>query len=290
MIETIDSPYIHVANSENFHSLVLENSNQGPVLVNFWSKKAGPCLRQYPILDKVIWHYDGRVLLVNIDTETEFIVTKEYGITSVPTIKLFRNTKAAETRHGYQSEHDLMLLLEKYVARDSDRCIPQAMKFYAENKRENAYETLTDAIVKDPDSPRLPLVLCKFLKQEKRYNEAMTILQSLPDTIRKNPEITQLYDLLWFFCDIDTRQDVHTFVSRVENNTNDLEARQQIVNHSVFYQQFEQALEELVNIIDNNKGYNNNYAQKAMLKLFNIIGEKSPLVSKYRPYLKRYTH
>ena len=73
MIETIESPYIHEAKSENFKALVLENPNHGPALVNFWSKKAGPCLRQYPILDKLIWDYAGRVLLVNIDTDSPLV-------------------------------------------------------------------------------------------------------------------------------------------------------------------------------------------------------------------------
>jgi len=31
----------------------------------------------------------GRLLLVNADTENEFVFTKEYGVASVPTLKLF---------------------------------------------------------------------------------------------------------------------------------------------------------------------------------------------------------
>jgi len=46
MIDTIESPYIHAAGDDNFQSLVLENSKADPVLVNFWTKNAGPCLRQ----------------------------------------------------------------------------------------------------------------------------------------------------------------------------------------------------------------------------------------------------
>ena len=69
MVDSIESPYIHAANAENFQPLVIENSKRGPVLVNFWSKKAGPCLRQYPLLDKLVHDYKGRLLLINIDTE-----------------------------------------------------------------------------------------------------------------------------------------------------------------------------------------------------------------------------
>ncbi len=101
MIDSIESPYIHAAGGENFQPLVLENSHKGPVLVNFWSRKAGPCLRQYPLLDRVIHHYAGRVLLVNIDADAEVALTREYGVTSVPTLKLFRRGEVVETRHGY---------------------------------------------------------------------------------------------------------------------------------------------------------------------------------------------
>ena len=54
MNDTTSSPYIHTANGENFQSLVLlvlDNPGQGPVMVFFWSKNAGPCMRQYPVLE-----------------------------------------------------------------------------------------------------------------------------------------------------------------------------------------------------------------------------------------------
>ena len=89
MIDSIDSPYIIEATSNNFKPLVLENSKQGPVLVNFWSKNAGPSLRQYPILDQIVHHYDGRLLLINVDADTEVGVSKEYGRSRVPRLKLY---------------------------------------------------------------------------------------------------------------------------------------------------------------------------------------------------------
>jgi thioredoxin-like negative regulator of GroEL len=80
MIETVQSTYIQEGTTENFKSLVLENSHSGAVLVNFWSRKAGPSLRQSPVMDKVFHDHGGRLLLVNADTEKEFFYTKEYRI------------------------------------------------------------------------------------------------------------------------------------------------------------------------------------------------------------------
>ena len=196
MVDTLESPYIHAATFENFKSLVIDNSNQGPVWVNFWSAKAGPCLRLYPLLDKLVHHYKGRVLLINIDTQTEFKVTKEYGITSVPTLKLFRNGEVVDTQYGYQSEADLMKVLDGYVARDSDQALAEVIELYTRGEAIQAYEKLAEAIVDDPVNPRLPLAMCKLLNHEERYDEAIKLMESLPANIRKNYEITKLYEQL----------------------------------------------------------------------------------------------
>lgn len=290
MIESLESPYIHAATADNFSSLVLDNSNLGPVLVNFWSKKAGPCLRLYPVLDKMIHHYAGRVLLVNIDTESDLVIPREYGITSVPTLKLFREGQVVETWHGYQSEEDLTKVLDNYVARDSDQTLAQAIRLYTEGNTTGAYETIAEAIVSDPVNPRLPLAMCKLLMHEARYKEATKIIETLPDDIRNNPEINKVHDLLSFHLDIDPTNELNVAIKRVESFPDDIEARQQLAAHFVIHQEYEEALNQLVAIMDIDPAYNNKYAQQAMLKIFNILGTEHELASKFRPHLKRYTH
>jgi putative thioredoxin len=290
MIESIDSPYIIAATSNNFKPLVIENSRQGPVLVNFWSQKAGPSLRQYPILDQIVHHYDGRLLLINVDADTEVAITKEYGISSVPTLKLFRNEQVVETMHGYQSEQDLLQLLEQYVARDSDLTLAGAIRLYTDGKRTEAYETIANAIVGDPVNPRLPLTFCKLLKHEKRYKEAMALIDSLPPAIRNHNEVKQLHDLLTFHMEVDNSRNIESLNTQVELSPDDLDAKQQLTIQYVIDQQYEKALEQLVNIMDIDPGYQDNYARSAMLKLFNILGSEHALVREFRPNLKRYAH
>ncbi len=290
MINTIDSPYIHAATSDNFKLMVLDNSKAGPVLVNFWSRKAGPSLRQYPVLDKIIHHYNRRLLLVNIDTENEFIVTREYGITSVPVLKLFRDGQVVKSWHGYQSEDDLRKRLDLYVTRDSDQVLANAIRHYAQGEQSEAYLMITNAIMEDPVNPRLPLALCKLLKHEKRYEEALTLINSLPVDLRGNPEIAQQKAILEFFVEADLTQNIDALIKRVANVPADLKAKQQLAVHYVIQQQYEPALQQLADIMESDPAYNDNYARKAMLKLFDILGAENALVTQYRPLLKRYTY
>lgn len=289
-IQTIDSPFVHAASQENFAALVLDNSSKGPVLVNFWSRKAGPCLRQYPVLDKVIHGYKGRVLLVNIDIDHEFVIPKEYGITSVPTLKLFRDREVVETRHGYQSENDLQAMLDNYIERDSDALLAQAIQHYAQKNPTLAYQVLTDAIVDDPENPRLPLAMGKMLKYEQRYDDALKLLLALPADLQKNTEIMLYRNLLSFYLEIDPQDGIEVLMSRITDNPDDLSARQQLAAHFTIDLQYEQALQQLVEIMDIDQSYQDDFAQSAMLKLFTIVGSTSPLIAKYRNHLRRYRH
>jgi len=290
MIDEIRSPFIYAANSENFTELVLANSNQGPVLVNFWSRKAGPCLRQYPILDQLVHHYAGRLLLVNVDTETEFVFTKEYAVTSVPMLKLFRHGQVVETLRGFQSEAELRKVLDLHVARDSDQVLAAAVRDYAEGNASEAYAKLAQAIVDDPVNPRLPLAMCKLLRHEQRFDEALNLIASLPEDVRQYGEIAQLQESLRFYREADLTVDIPGLLSRLESAPDDLALRKQLVAHFVMQHQYEQALQHLVVMMEIDMTYGNNFPQQAMLRIFRLLGSNHPLVAQYRTHLTRYTH
>lgn len=290
MIDSVNSLYIHAAGDENFQSLVLDNSVQGPVLVNFWSRKAGPCLRQYPVLDQLVHEYDGKFLLVNVDADAEISVTKDYGIASVPTLKLFRQGRVVETLHGYQSREELKIILDRYVSRESDLVLAQAIEVYAAGEPAQAYERIAGAIVEDPNNPRLPLTMCKLLKHEQRYAEAIKLIDSLPEKIRMSRDIDQLYDTLSFCNEAQAEDDIDNLCAQLENTPDDMDLRIRIVANAVCAQQFELALQQLSEMIGIDLKYNENYAQKSMLRIFNILGEGHELIGRFRAQLLRYTH
>lgn len=290
MIESIDSKYIFAANADNFKTLVLENSVKGPVLVNFWSKKAGPCLRQYPVLDKIIHQYDGRLLLINIDTEVEFNITKEYSITSVPTLKLFRDEKVVETMHGYQSGTDLERTLQKYIARDSDQALADAIAQYSQGNHTQAYKMISDAIISDPENANLPIALVKLLKHEQRFDEAMQFLAALPESIKAVNEITMLQDELSFLTIANTITDVDMLIRQVEAKTDNPFLLQQLSAFYILNKEYLAACHLLVEMMELDKHFDNSYPRTAMLKVFNILGQGHELVTQFRPLLRCYAH
>jgi putative thioredoxin len=290
MIETIESPYIHAGNRENFEQLVLRNSQQGPVLVNFWSRKAGPCLRQYPLLDKLVHAYDGRLLLVNVDVDAETAIAAEYGVASVPTLKLLRRREVVETLHGYHSEADLSRLLERHVARDSDQELADAIASYSRGERQQAYAAISAAIVRDPVNPRLPLTLCKLLKHEGRYGEALTLLASLPSALSEMAEVDALRDELGWLQSAHGIGDVEALIEAVADNPQELQGREQLSAFYALNGEYAEALRLLAEIIEREPDYHDSHARTAMLKIFKRLGGDHELVKRFRPKLQSYRH
>ena len=290
MVDSINSPYIHAANAENFQSLVIANSNRGPVLVNFWSKKAGPCLRLYPLLDKLVHDYKGRLLLINIDADRELKITREVGITSVPSLKLYRNAEIVESRYGYQSQQDLIELVEQYISRDSDQLIPLAIEEFIKGNQNNAYEMITREILLDPDNPRLPLAIGKLLKHERRFQEALTLFASLPANIIKNSDVSRFTQELNFFAIANDITDLDALLSQSDNVDDDLSAMQQRAAFFIANQDYEKGFKQLQNIMDKDKNFDDDFARRSMLTLIAWLDVEHPLVKQYKPALRRYTH
>lgn len=98
------SPYVFDATAANFPTLVLENSDKGPVLVNYWSPHAAPCLVLIPRLVRLATEFGGRFLLVMLNADELGRLAREHGVNSLPTIKMFRHGKAVDTLHGAELE------------------------------------------------------------------------------------------------------------------------------------------------------------------------------------------
>ncbi|MCK4675252.1 MAG: thioredoxin fold domain-containing protein, partial [Gammaproteobacteria bacterium] len=160
------SSYIIDVTSENFNDAVLSNSHKGPVMVNYWAENAGPCLRLWPVLEKLANDYNGQFLLANVDTNKEKQLAHEYGVNSVPTVKLFINGKVIDQIHGYDSPGSFKKMLDKYLARESDKDLAGAVAEYQNGDKEAAFEQLNKLIFIDPENSRIQLTFAKLLMRE----------------------------------------------------------------------------------------------------------------------------
>lgn len=98
---------LHV-NQESFEKIIHESSK--PVLVDFWATWCGPCRMLAPVLEEVAEErQDITVCKVDVDEERELAL--EYGISSIPTLLVFKNGEVVKKSIGVISKEEMLALL-----------------------------------------------------------------------------------------------------------------------------------------------------------------------------------
>lgn len=102
-----DSQVQH-ANEANFRNLVLKS--EVPVLVDFYADWCGPCQRLAPVLEELATEtMDARIVKVNVDHSPS--LAAEYGVNSIPILKVFKKGKLTDQFVGLASKNQLRAML-----------------------------------------------------------------------------------------------------------------------------------------------------------------------------------
>ncbi len=98
---------LHV-NQESFEKIIHKSTK--PVLVDFWATWCGPCRMLAPVLEEVAEaRQDITVCKVGVDEERELAL--EYGISSIPTLLVFKDGKVTNKSIGVISKDEMLALL-----------------------------------------------------------------------------------------------------------------------------------------------------------------------------------
>lgn len=280
-----DSAFIFEATPENFAPLVLDNSAKGPVLVNYWAPWAGPCMKLWPVLEKLANHYGGRFLLVNINTDKYKTLARDYGINSLPTLKLFRHGKVVDEMHGAESEQSLRAFIEKHLARPSDRQLAAALARYQQGDTAAALMLFAQAAQDDPENPRIPLTHAKLLLREQRYAEVQQLIDALPKALQEETEFATLYAHAGFLHAAGTAPAPEQLRQRIAGDAADLEAHYLLSALALVNDDYEPALIELLEIVRRDRAFMNDVGRRGMNALFALLGRDHELSLRYRALL-----
>ncbi|MBX2824771.1 MAG: thioredoxin [Gammaproteobacteria bacterium] len=283
-----DSPHIVILDEANFVDVVVEGSANQPVLVDFWADWCGPCKSLMPILEKLAVEYDGQFILAKLDTEAHPGIAQQLGIRSLPTVKLFKDRQLVDEFMGALPEGEVRAFLDKHVepAADSepamDSTVEQAMALFSSGQTEEAKALLTQAQAADPANVDILLALGQVCVATNDLDTAESCLNALPEDIREGMQGKRLSASINLTRETGGEQlERESLEAAIAADDNNSEARYKLALLTATEGDVQQAMDNLLVILQKDPGYNDEAPRKKLLEMFDVLGD-DPLAGTYR--------
>lgn len=277
-----ESPYVFEVTQHNFATVVVENSQRVPVLVDFWADWCQPCQTLTPLLTKLAQEYRGGFILAKVNADAEQGLAGHFRVRSLPTVMVVWQGQIVDQMVGVQPESAYRAVIDQLRASPGDQIVEQVNALWQHGRQKQAIELLREALKHDPDRVELKVTLADKLIQLDRGEEARTLLQSLPAEERDRQPASGLLARLQFADLAQGAPDLATLEAQVRAKPDDCAARRQLAARYVLAGDYEAALEQFMDILRRDPKFGDEAGRKGLIALFEMLGNENPLVIAYR--------
>jgi putative thioredoxin len=254
---------------QDFNKEVIEQSHSTPVLVDFWAEWCAPCRMLSPVLERLAEQAEEKWVLAKLNTENHADIARQFRISSIPNVKLFVEGKVTSEFVGVLPEYAIKQWLEKNIPSRVRKQLEASEVFLKAGNTEAAQTLLHQILEEEPNNKQAKVMLATTLMFS-NPQEAHSLIQNIDDH-QFNEQVESLKTitrLLQLSADALPEKPIKVIY---------LEAIALLKN-----QQFDKALQKYIDVIRDDRYYDDDGARKACIAIFKFLGEENEFTQKYR--------
>ena len=280
-----DSTVTTEATAKNFASAVIEKSRETLVLVDFWADWCAPCRMLMPVLAALATEYSGKIQLVKVNTDKEPQLATEYGVRSLPTVKLFKAGQVVDEFMGVLPERAVREFIERYLDRPADHQIRVAVELSATGQHDEAIKLLAAALAEDPKYDKTRLALAEEQIEVGSLADARQTLNEASNQVRFDAPFKSLIARLELAEIANSDVNRATLEKRISSNPDDLASREQLGAICFAAGENDAAMEQWLEIVRRGQGDIKENGRENLIRTFEVLGSQDQDVTRYRRLL-----
>jgi putative thioredoxin len=279
------SEWVADATAENFQERVVDASRDRPVVVDFWAPWCGPCRALGPRLEAAAADRAGGFLLVKINTDEEPGLAQSFGVEGIPAVFALRNGKVVDQFTGVIPDAQLRAFLDGLAPTESETAAAAALEL--EGRDPTAAAAAYRAILAaDPKSAAARTGLARLLLATPGNEAEATGLLGGSEWGDFATEAGRLKAVVALREAPHADADLTAARAAVAADGEDAQARYRLGEVLAGRGEYTAALAELLAAAESDKALARGPVRELMLRVFDVIGPRSPEADAFRQKLQ----